>query len=88
MLDPIVETFDGIILANTTQKREQLHSDNQHETGGLSGRPLFERNLELISYAYKQTNGQFLIIGKQYVTERRTIKCIALPRVSSRSGKS
>ena len=63
MLDPIVETFDGIILANTTQKREQLHSDNQHETGGLSGRPLFERNLELISYAYKQTNGQFLIIG-------------------------
>ncbi|MDW5470631.1 quinone-dependent dihydroorotate dehydrogenase [Staphylococcus equorum] len=63
MLDPIVETFDGIILANTTQKREQLHADNQHETGGLSGRPLFERNLELISYAYKQTDGQFLIIG-------------------------
>jgi dihydroorotate dehydrogenase (fumarate) len=29
----------------------------------LSGRPLFERNLKLIKYAYQQTNGEFLIIG-------------------------
>lgn len=63
MLEPITQTFDGIILANTTQKREDLQSDNRVETGGLSGKPLFERNLELISYAYKQTKGQFLIIG-------------------------
>lgn len=63
MLEPITQTFDGIILANTTQQREHLNSDNRHETGGLSGRPLFNRNLELISYAYKQTNGKFLIIG-------------------------
>jgi dihydroorotate dehydrogenase len=26
-------------------------------------RPLFERNLKLIKYAYQQTNGEFLIIG-------------------------
>lgn len=63
MLPPITQTFDGIILANTTQQREALHSNHREETGGLSGKPLFERNLELISYAYKQTNGQFLIIG-------------------------
>ncbi|HLR19467.1 MAG TPA: quinone-dependent dihydroorotate dehydrogenase [Staphylococcus sp.] len=63
MLNPIVATFDGIILANTTQKREHLLSENRKEMGGLSGKPLFERNLELISYAYKKTNGQFLIIG-------------------------
>lgn len=63
MLTPITQTFDGIILANTTQKREQLHSINQKETGGLSGKPLFERNLKLISQAYKETQGQFLIIG-------------------------
>ncbi|WP_436862541.1 quinone-dependent dihydroorotate dehydrogenase [Staphylococcus caeli] len=63
MLEPITKTFDGIILANTTQKREDLQSENRVETGGLSGKPLFERNLELISYAYKQTKGQFLIIG-------------------------
>ncbi len=29
----------------------------------MSGRPLFERNLKLIKYAYQQTNGEFLIIG-------------------------
>lgn len=63
MLTPITQTFDGIILANTTQKREQLHSINQKEIGGLSGKPLFERNLKLISQAYKETQGQFLIIG-------------------------
>ncbi|PHK48530.1 quinone-dependent dihydroorotate dehydrogenase [Staphylococcus edaphicus] len=63
MLSPITQTFDGIILANTTQKREGLHSYNREESGGLSGKPLFERNLELISYAYQQTSGQFLIIG-------------------------
>lgn len=63
MLKPITQTFDGIILANTTQKREQLHSINQKETGGLSGKPLFERNLKLIAQAYRETQGQFLIIG-------------------------
>lgn len=63
MLDSIVETFDGIILANTTQQRDNLHSTNRSEAGGLSGRPLFERNLEMINYTYKKTNGQFLIIG-------------------------
>ncbi|MES3714241.1 quinone-dependent dihydroorotate dehydrogenase [Staphylococcus ureilyticus] len=63
ILKPITQTFDGIILANTTQKREQLHSINQKETGGLSGKPLFERNLKLIAQAYRETQGQFLIIG-------------------------
>ncbi|MBD4593290.1 dihydroorotate dehydrogenase (quinone), partial [Xanthomonas citri pv. citri] len=59
----ITETFDGIILANTTRQRDGLTSANKVEEGGLSGRPLFERNLKLIKYAYQQTNGEFLIIG-------------------------
>ncbi|WP_251942430.1 quinone-dependent dihydroorotate dehydrogenase [Staphylococcus sp. Marseille-Q5304] len=63
MLDHIVETFDGIILANTTQQRDGLSSDHRQESGGLSGKPLFERNLKMINYAYKYTKGQFLIIG-------------------------
>lgn len=63
MLESITQTFDGIMLANTTQKREHLQSANQKETGGLSGRPLFERNLQLIAHTYQKTQGKFLIIG-------------------------
>ncbi|EMB4607578.1 TPA: quinone-dependent dihydroorotate dehydrogenase [Staphylococcus aureus] len=63
LLPAITETFDGIILANTTRQRDGLTSANKVEEGGLSGRPLFERNLKLIKYAYQQTNGEFLIIG-------------------------
>ena len=63
ILPTIVDTFDGIILANTTQRRESLTSNNQNETGGLSGKPLFERNLELIKWTYQHTNGEFPIIG-------------------------
>ncbi len=29
----------------------------------MSGRPLFQRNLQLVKYAYQQTRGNFLIIG-------------------------
>ncbi|MBO1198203.1 quinone-dependent dihydroorotate dehydrogenase [Staphylococcus simiae] len=63
LLPAITATFDGVMLANTTRQRDGLSSDNKIEEGGLSGRPLFERNLKLINYAYQQTNGKFLIIG-------------------------
>ena len=46
-----------------TQKRDNLTSQHKNETGGLSGKPLFKRNLELIKWTYKETNGDFLIIG-------------------------
>ena len=52
-----------MILANTTRQRDGLSSPNKVEDGGLSGRPLFKRNLELVKWAYQQTNGEFLIIG-------------------------
>ncbi|MBI5973061.1 quinone-dependent dihydroorotate dehydrogenase [Staphylococcus caledonicus] len=63
ILPAITETFDGMILANTTRKRDGLTSPNKVEDGGLSGQPLFKRNLELVKWAYQQTNGEFLIIG-------------------------
>lgn len=63
ILPAITETFDGMILANTTRKRDGLTSSNKVEDGGLSGQPLFKRNLELVKWAYQQTNGEFLIIG-------------------------
>jgi dihydroorotate dehydrogenase len=40
---------------------------NKVEDGGLSGQPLFKRNLELVKWAYQQTNGKFLIIGSSDV---------------------
>ncbi|MGV3107770.1 quinone-dependent dihydroorotate dehydrogenase [Staphylococcus borealis] len=63
ILPAITETFDGMILANTTRQRDGLTSANKVEDGGLSGLPLFKRNLELVKWAYQQTKGEFLIIG-------------------------
>ncbi|MGW4297539.1 hypothetical protein ACWEH1_31550 [Micromonospora chersina] len=51
------------MLANTTRQRDGLNSKNKIQKGGLSGRPLFQRNLQLVKYAYQQTRGNFLIIG-------------------------
>ena len=34
MLEPITQTFDGIILANTTQQREHLNSDKKAARSG------------------------------------------------------
>ncbi|MCY1567600.1 quinone-dependent dihydroorotate dehydrogenase [Staphylococcus pettenkoferi] len=63
ILDPIVDTFDGVVLANTTQQRDGLQSENRSEGGGLSGRPLFERHRDLVRWAYQQTKGTFPIIA-------------------------
>ena len=63
IIDLITDTFDGIVLANTTQQRDNLHSANGSESGGLSGRPLFDRSLALVNWVYKRTNGKFLIIA-------------------------
>ncbi|KMR46738.1 dihydroorotate dehydrogenase, partial [Staphylococcus aureus] len=63
LLPAVTETFDGIILENTTRQGVGITSANKGEEGGLSGRALFERNLELIKHADEQTNGAVLIIG-------------------------
>ena len=62
ILPQITETFDGMILQYHTSTWWIIFS-NKVEDGGLSGRPLFKRNLELVKWAYQQTNGEFLIIG-------------------------
>ena len=40
----------GIIATNTTIARPALHSTSQTETGGLSGKPLFERSNQVIRH--------------------------------------
>ncbi len=46
------EGCSGIIIANTTISRPQgLHHPSQHETGGLSGRPLFDLSNRMLHQA-------------------------------------
>lgn len=56
--------MDGIIVANTTVVRERLVSAaHTAETGGLSGRPLFERSTRMLARIHLLTEGQIPLIG-------------------------
>jgi dihydroorotate dehydrogenase len=61
----------GIVATNTTTKRTGLKTTILPETGkpiteeagGISGKPLRERSTEVISFIYRQTQGNLPIIG-------------------------
>ncbi len=57
----------GLILANTTVHRDDLRTAAKQlasmGAGGISGRPVHRRAAEMISRAYRQTNGELPIIG-------------------------
>ena len=53
----------GVIATNTTISRENLISENQNETGGLSGKPLTNRSTEVIRFLSEKSNKAFPIIG-------------------------
>ncbi|HEY5210297.1 MAG TPA: quinone-dependent dihydroorotate dehydrogenase [Stellaceae bacterium] len=56
--------IDGLIVSNTTVARpETLRSDNAHEPGGLSGRPLMAASTALIADMARLTNGRIPIVG-------------------------
>ncbi len=54
--------LSGIIATNTTLARDGL-STRITESGGLSGRPLKARSLEMLAHLSRQTNGQLPIIS-------------------------
>lgn len=54
--------IDGIIATNTTIERPGNFSQVK-ETGGLSGRPLHRRSLEVVNYISRSTQGRLPIIG-------------------------
>jgi dihydroorotate dehydrogenase len=68
-LEDIVATaltrrIDGLIISNTTIARPtSLNSKNRGESGGLSGRPLFEPSTRLLARAYLLTGGAMPLIG-------------------------
>jgi dihydroorotate dehydrogenase len=64
IIDIVKETqIAGVIATNTTISRKGLHSCNQTEMGGLSGRPLTERSTEVIRFLSEKSNKAFPIIG-------------------------
>jgi dihydroorotate dehydrogenase len=55
---------DGIIVSNTTITRpEHLRSPERAETGGLSGKPLFELSTTMLAETWRRVEGQFPLIG-------------------------
>lgn len=61
----IVKTtgISGVIATNTTISREDLKSENQKESGGLSGKPLKDRSTEVIRFLSEKSGKAFPIIG-------------------------
>jgi dihydroorotate dehydrogenase len=68
-LDDIVRVardrkIDGMIVSNTTISRPaSLASPRASETGGLSGRPLFDLSTHTLSETYERVERQFPLIG-------------------------
>ncbi|MEW5965334.1 MAG: quinone-dependent dihydroorotate dehydrogenase [Pseudomonadota bacterium] len=54
---------DAIAVSNTTLARPQLTDPARGETGGLSGRPLFERSTIMLAKVYRETGGRIPLIG-------------------------
>ena len=59
--------IDGIVAGNTTRSRDGLTigQDKIEEigNGGMSGAPLYQKNLELVKYIHEKTAGNLPIIG-------------------------
>ena len=59
--------IDGIVAINTTTGRDDLSIDSKQiekiGKGGLSGKPLTGKALEIVSYIRQQTNGRLPVIG-------------------------
>ncbi len=55
--------MDGVIATNTTITRVGLSSPLADEAGGLSGRPLFNMSLGMVTKIHNWTNGKIPVIG-------------------------
>ncbi|SFM51057.1 quinone-dependent dihydroorotate dehydrogenase [Shimia aestuarii] len=55
--------IDGIITTNTTLSRDGLQSRHRDETGGLSGKPLFDRSTRVLARMSQLTDGRIPLIG-------------------------
>jgi dihydroorotate dehydrogenase len=66
-IDEIIELavkmkLTGLVATNTTLNRNNLHPPVPLE-GGLSGRPLFDRSNEILSYLFKKCPREMILMG-------------------------
>lgn len=77
-LDDIVRVcvdraIDGMIVGNTTISRPpSLKSAAAHESGGLSGRPLFEISTPMLAATYVRVENRFPLIGSGGIFDARS----------------
>ncbi|WP_405405318.1 quinone-dependent dihydroorotate dehydrogenase [Paracoccus sp. Ld10] len=55
--------LDGIIATNTTLSRDGITGPSTAQTGGLSGRPLFDRSTRVLARLHKEMHGRIPLIG-------------------------
>ncbi len=68
----IAHGLDGMIVSNTTLDRDGLASPFAAESGGMSGKPLFEKATRALRVARAASGGQILLIGAGGVRDGAT----------------
>jgi len=56
------QNITGVVATNTTSSREGLKKD-PNQQGGMSGRPLFAKSLDVVEHIYRSTGGRLSIVG-------------------------
>jgi len=64
--------IDAIIATNTTLAREGLKSEHHGQSGGLSGRPLFEKSTRILAQLSQLTGGKLPLIGVGGIEDAET----------------
>lgn len=63
----MISGIDGVVAGNTTRKRDGLtipqEKIDEIGKGGMSGAPLYQKNLEMVRYISSKTGGKLPIIG-------------------------
>lgn len=63
-LDAIVSThMDGVVISNTTVRRDDLRSESRTEEGGLSGKPLAARSEAMLKLAVRRLAGAIPVVS-------------------------
>ena len=63
---------DGVIISNTTLSRPNLKSPYAHETGGLSGAPLFALSTKCLAQFHQMSGDKIPLIGVGGVSDAAT----------------
>ena len=57
------QRVSGLIVSNTTIDKSYINSSLKSQSGGLSGKPLFDKSTKLLSEVYKIVDDKMLLIG-------------------------